>query len=290
MTEPRTQTPNLDADRVGNIPTRIMKVTLALLFLPLLEIWRLGRQLNGKPPISVVIYYHRVLSRERVRFGRQMDRLRRWSTPMRVSDEGRLSSDSRSVLVTFDDGWQSFYEVALPEIERRQIPVVVFLISGRLGQILEAGCAERLMTEEELRSVAGGLVTIGSHTDSHARMPGLPENAARHELRTSREKLSRIIGREVSLFCFPFGAADPESIRLCREEGYLRAFTGIPERLRSNKFAIGRVRVDPSDWTIEYFLKIVGAYIWVPAAITAKSRLRSWGFGAVAKSQLRASR
>ena len=80
------------------------------------------------------------------------------------------------------------------------------------------------MTEDELRAIAGDLVTIGSHTDSHVSMPGLPEAAARRELRISRGKLSRMIGRDVNLFCFPFGAADPESVRLCREEGYIRAF------------------------------------------------------------------
>jgi hypothetical protein len=65
-------------------------------------------------------------------------------------------------------------------------------------------------------------------------------------------------------------------VRVCREESYIRAFTGIPGFFWPNKFATGRVRVDPSDWMIEYFLKIVGAYSWVAGAIAAKSRIRSW--------------
>src|SRR5579863_9075871 len=107
-------------------------------------------------------------------------------------------------------------------------------------------------------------------------MLGLPEAVARRELRISRRKLSRIIGRDVNLFCFPFGDADSESVRLCREEGYIRAFTGIPRFSRPHEFATGRIRVDPSDWTIEFFLKIVGAYVWVACAIAAKAWLRSW--------------
>lgn len=277
MIEPKAQVAPADATRVDTIGARLVKVMLALLFLPILELWRSSRRLldKSRQPVTVVVYYHRVPDRERARFGRQMDMLLRWTTPTRVSDEPP-SRSARAVLVTFDDGWQSFCEVALPELDVRQIPTLVFPISGRLGQTLETGCLERLMTEDELRAIAGDLVTIGSHTDSHVSMPGLPEAVARRELRISREKLSRMIGRDVNLFCFPFGAADPESVRLCREEGYIRAFTGIPGFFRPDEFATGRVRVDPSDWTIEFFLKIVGAYIWVAGAIAAKARLRSW--------------
>lgn len=275
MTEPKAQIAYADAERVDRVGTRLLKVMLALLFLPPLELWRSSRRLlsRSRSPMAVVVYYHRILSGERARFGRQMDMLLRWSTLIRASDEPPLSS--RAVLVTFDDGWQSFCEVALPELEARQIPTLIFLISGRLEQTLETGCPERLLTEDEVRTVARDLVTIGSHSDSHVKMPGLPELATRYELRSSREKLSQITGRDVNLFCFPFGAADPESVRLCREEGYIRAFTGIPGFFWPNKFATGRVRVDPSDWTIEYFLKIVGAYSWMAGAIAAKSRIRS---------------
>lgn len=126
MIEPKPQAAQADAARVDTIGTRLVKVMLALLFLPILELWRPSRRLLGKArqSLTVVVYYHRVLSRERERFGRQMDMLLRWSTPIRASGEPP-SLSTRAVLVTFDDGWQSFCEVALPELEVRQIPTLV---------------------------------------------------------------------------------------------------------------------------------------------------------------------
>ena len=268
---------NRDAVRIDTLPKRLLKLIIALLILPLLELWRLGHKLAAKPmpSIAVVIYYHQVPVSDRARFGSQMDMLLRWAVPMRADDPGPLSPGSRCAIITFDDAWQSFKEVAFPELERRHIPVTLFAISGKLGQVLEADCTERLMTEDELRSVADS-VTIGSHTDSHARLPGLDLDQARSELRQSREKLSRLTNQEVKLFCFPYGAADSASIRLCREWGYARVFTGVPEIILRwpNQFAFGRVRVDPSDWSVEFFLKIRGAYFWMSSAIRIKTQVR----------------
>jgi len=39
------------------------------------------------------------------------------------------------------------------------------------------------------------------------------------------------------------------------------------------EFLIGRVRVDPTDWMVEFHLKLVGAYDWVPWAAEIKRRM-----------------
>ncbi len=36
---------------------------------------------------------------------------------------------------------------------------------------------------------------------------------------------------------------------------------------------MGRVRVDPTDWPLEFHLKLMGAYRWLPMAIALKRRL-----------------
>jgi peptidoglycan/xylan/chitin deacetylase (PgdA/CDA1 family) len=104
-------------------------------------------------------------------------------------------------------------------------------------------------------------------------MTALSEQDALRELRESREKLQAITGHEVGSFCFPYGAYSEELIPLCREAGYQRVFTCMPALADPSQFVLGRVRVDPTDLPLEFHLKLMGAYRWLPMAIGWKRRV-----------------
>jgi peptidoglycan/xylan/chitin deacetylase (PgdA/CDA1 family) len=258
--------------------TRVVKLLGALIDSPILELWRAMGKLFGQPfsGIAVAIYYHRVVPEDARRFARQMDHLIRWSEPSGADRCVAPPPGSRSVIVTFDDGWQSFHTTALPEIARRQIPVTLFSIAGRFGGRLEDGVGERLLTAEELLSLPRELVTIGSHTCTHPDLPTLADPDMRRELRDSRKILQDLTKTGVDHFCFPYGSFSPRALALCAEEGYKKAFTGVPKLAMPSRdgFAVGRIAVEPSDWPLEFHLKISGAYCWVPLAIALKRTLR----------------
>ena len=257
--------------------TRVVKLIGALIVYPFLELWRTMGKLFGEPfsGIAVAIYYHRVVPEDARRFARQMDHLIRWSEPIGADRCDAPQPGSRSVIVTFDDGWQSFRTTALPEIARRKIPVTLFAIPGRLGGRLEDGVGERLLTAEELLSLPRGLVAIGSHTCTHPDLPTLTEPDMRRELRDSRKILEDLTKTGVNLFCFPYGSFSPRALTLCAEEGYKKVFTGVPKLAMPSRdgFAVGRIAVEPDDWPLEFHLKISGAYCWVPLAIALKRAL-----------------
>jgi peptidoglycan/xylan/chitin deacetylase (PgdA/CDA1 family) len=181
-------------------------------------------------------------------------------------------------MVTVDDGWMSFVENALPELRRRNIPVTMFVVADRMGDSM-GEAADHILSETELRGlapdIARGLVTIGSHTSTHARVTALNRRETWRELAESRARLEQVLDREVNLFCFPFGIYSAEAVELCRATGYTRVFGGMPSlALRDpHEFLIGRVRVDPSDWLPEFHLKLMGAYSWVPFAADLKHRV-----------------
>jgi peptidoglycan/xylan/chitin deacetylase (PgdA/CDA1 family) len=248
---------------------------IAILFFALSEVWRIIRRLFGwqVPGTAVAIYYHRVPSEERARFARQMDHLLRWVEPIRADHMEPLRPGTRSAIVTFDDGWVSFVENALPELQRREIPATLFAVSDFLDGDDQSLPIERLVSAQELRSLDPRLITVGSHSATHSVMTALPEPEARRELRESRAKLEEVLERPVKLFCFPYGRFNEALIEMCREAGYARVFTGQPFAALCDpqEFATGRVRVDPFDWPIEFHLKLTGAYIWMPLAMTLKS-------------------
>jgi peptidoglycan/xylan/chitin deacetylase (PgdA/CDA1 family) len=235
----------------------------------------LGRRQPGQ---AIVIYYHQVLKEERERFARQMDHLLRWTEPIRADHIGSLTPRTRYAMVTVDDGWMSFVENALPELRSRNIPVTMFVVADRMGNSMGEP-VDHILSEEELRGLAPdierGLVTIGSHTSTHARLTELTRREVWRELAGSRTRMEQILDRKVNLFCFPFGIYSAETIELCRAAGYERLFGGLPApALRDpHESLIGRTRVDPSDWLFEFHLKLMGAYGWVPLAAELKRRI-----------------
>jgi peptidoglycan/xylan/chitin deacetylase (PgdA/CDA1 family) len=262
------------------LASRLLKFLIGLVFYAAVESWHAVLKLIGKSPTptAVVIYYHHVLSNQRENFSRQLDHLLRWTRPLPADFSEPLTANgrySRYSIVTVDDGWKSFADNAVPELEQRKIPVTIFAISDRLGRSVDGISFDRLVTPDELRALTSRGVTIGSHTATHARMTALDEQEALRELRESRGQLAGILGHDVTMFCFPYGAYTDALIPICREAGYDRVFTCVPEPAHQSEFVIGRVRVDPTDWPLEFHLKLMGAYRWLPMAIALKRRLRS---------------
>lgn len=238
------------------------------------------------PARCVVLYYHGVPAELRERFGRQMDELLRLTRPVPATPPVSLSPGARHVSVTFDDGFVSVVENALPALRQRRIPCTVFVPSGCLGQrpawirnAVNGMERERVVSAEQLHALAKEpLVSVGSHSISHPNLLKLSPEQAALEFSRSKAHLEQVIGEEVGLFSFPFGAHNPALDQKAREVGYRRVFTSDPTWAfqGDDEFVTGRVSVNPDDWRLEFRLKIAGAYRWSSHLQAARRQLRTW--------------
>jgi peptidoglycan/xylan/chitin deacetylase (PgdA/CDA1 family) len=252
---------------------RVIKVLGSLVFYLLSESWRFCLRLAGRnpAPIVVCVYYHHVLNTERERFAAQMDSVVRWTTPL--SSTAQIpSAGGHYTVVTADDGWKSFADNAVPELVKRAIPATIFVISDRLSQTVDDITADRIVSEAELHDI-GRVITIGSHTATHPRMTLLSEADARGELVESRARLEQFSATPVQALCFPYGAFNQGLVTLARDCGYRQIYVGVPIQDSKQNEPIGRFRVDPSNWGLEFHLKIVGAYRWVPMLSRLKQKV-----------------
>ena len=223
-------------------------------------------------PTCVVIYYHAIAPGQRARFARQMDDLLRLAKPVPAGLYGLPDSPAHYCAVTFDDGFVSVLENALPELELRNIPATFFVPTGCLGcppawvKADSPARHERVLSTQELAGLKDHrLLRIGSHSISHPNFLKLDPAQARRELEHSKAQLEAILGCKVGLFSFPHGECDAQAIALARAAGYDRVFTISPSNAFTgpNTFVIGRVLVDPADWPLEFRLKLLGAYRWL---------------------------
>ncbi|MEN6433543.1 MAG: polysaccharide deacetylase family protein [Smithella sp.] len=258
---------------------RIIKLIISLfvfLFDRISE--RLQSLFNEDNATCVILYYHTVYPEEAELFNQQMDDLLCWTKPVAINEIGALKSPGRYCAVTFDDGFVCVLENGLPEMAKRNIPATLFVPSGCLGQqppwLDERNPDHKnvVMTTAQLKSLDKKLVLIGSHGRSHSNLLQIDIEEAKKEIFQSKRELEDALNRTIETISFPHGDFNQAHVNMAIQAGYKNAYSILPEPIHSgsDSFIRGRVKVDPFDWRIEYRLKLLGAYRWLPMAFTLK--------------------
>jgi peptidoglycan/xylan/chitin deacetylase (PgdA/CDA1 family) len=229
----------------------------------------------------VVLYYHVVTKKQREMFARQMDDIIRWAKPISIDNLDTLfNTGHHHVAVTFDDGFQSILENALPELAKRKIPITVYVPTDYLGQKPgwlnddDKDHREIVMTAEQFNMLDDNLVSVGSHCVTHANLPSLNQDEAEEEIFQSKDFLENLLKKKILTLSFPHGGYNEAHIKLARLAGYNRVFS-ISPTMAGNEYVVGRVRVDPTDWRLEFILKLLGAYRWLRLATYLKSSIKT---------------
>ncbi len=197
-----------------------------------------------------VLAYHKVTDFElggtwipAKRFARQMDAL--LGAGFRFIDEadfldaleGRREGSNREILLTFDDGYRGLLESAVPALEARRIPALVFLVSAFVGkentwELRLPGRRFRHLGWDEIGDLARRGFSFGSHARTHRDLTRLPLESVRDELVRSKLELETRLGARVQSLSYPF-ARSTDAVRLeAARAGYRAAFTLYPKRAR----------------------------------------------------------
>ncbi len=192
----------------------------------------------------------------------------------------------RHTAVTFDDAFEDVIENAVPELVKRKVPAVIFVTTDVLGQFgswWPESAPERnrpIATAKQLQELPVEWISVGAHTKTHPRLSTLNEAEAKSEILEPRASLAALLGRTIDTFSFPYGDFNEKLICACRKAGYLRVFTTLPHQVfqNSEEFVIGRVSVEPTDWKLEFYLKLLGGYSWMPWAFGIKRKVLGLSF------------
>lgn len=131
---------------------------------------------------------------------------------------------SRSIVLTFDDGFANFHESAWPVLSRRGFTATVFIVTGHMGRFNdwetppEGLGRRRILSWEQADELAGDGIEIGSHTHSHRDLKALTAVEAKREIVMSREQIEKCLKTRVDSFAYPYGRLSPASIDIVRQE------------------------------------------------------------------------
>jgi len=177
---------------------------------------------------------------------------------------GKIVLPEKAVLLTFDDGYSSFYTRVWPLLERYKFPAlwapVGSWVDAPANQPVDFGglktARDKFATWEMVREVSKSpLVEIGAHTwASHYGVQANPQGSkepavanrlydkntgqyetdAQYEARINADldrvtkKITEVTGKAPRAWVWPYGAANGTTLKLARQHGYEMAFTLNP--------------------------------------------------------------
>jgi len=169
----------------------------------------------------LVVCHHELRSRERC--AAQMSVLLERGYSVVTMDEvigwSRRGQPIRSpaVALTFDGGYRSQLDHALPTLEALKLPATFFPMS--------AGLDDAEISGRDLAALAANGHTIGCHTHTHPDLTTVSPRELEREVAGSKRVLEDIVGRPVTAFCYPYGTRDRRVAAAVRRAGFEVAFT-----------------------------------------------------------------
>ncbi len=138
---------------------------------------------------------------------------------------------------------------AAKQVPQRQIDMIIHelkTIQLAAAQKDSNGTACTMVDLKEMLS--SGLITIGSHTMSHAILTKETESKRREEIIESKKLLEESLGVEIEHFCYPNGSYDARTQALVEDAGYRSACTchGAENMAAVSPFEICRISISES--------------------------------------------
>jgi peptidoglycan/xylan/chitin deacetylase (PgdA/CDA1 family) len=137
------------------------------------------------------------------------------------------------IVLTFDDGFSSDFELVYPLLKQMNITATFFIVSDFVGN-------KGYMTWENIKQLSDSGMEIASHSVTHKYLNALNDKKIFFELNNSKIKIEQMIGKEVSSFAYPFGSCSRKTHKFAAEAGYKNICNSKPGLCRFNSTILSR--------------------------------------------------
>jgi peptidoglycan/xylan/chitin deacetylase (PgdA/CDA1 family) len=182
------------------------------------------------------------------KFASQLDSIAsKGYTTLTFEDIQKGKTAVKPIILTFDDGYKDFYTQAYPELKKRNMVAVSYIIADKNNS--------QYMSGAEIKELSLNNIEIGSHTLSHPDLSKVSITQATSEIVKSKEKIENVIGKKVISFCYPSGKYNDEVVDAVKNANYLYAVTtntGLGHT--KDAFILNRYRMN-ADTNINNYIK-----------------------------------
>ena len=119
--------------------------------------------------------------------------------PKDLVEEFNIPKIEKKILITIDDAFSSFYEVAWPYLKTKKIPFILFVSTESVGK-------NGYMTWSQIKELEKeNIAYIGNHSHTHNYLVDLENDSFINDINTSSSIFKKKLGYNPIFFSYPFG-------------------------------------------------------------------------------------
>lgn len=160
-----------------------------------------------------------------------------------VKDIENITSYTKPVALTFDDGFICFYLYAFPILKQFNIKSTLFVITDYVGT--PGYCTK----EQLLEMKESGIVDIQAHTKTHPHLAWLSADEMYSQMNDCNTYLKNELGIDSTMICYPYGSYNNVTIEKAKLIGYKYGFAmdgGVYYSNRDGDYEISRIYANRS--------------------------------------------
>ena len=138
--------------------------------------------------------------------------------PKNLDEEISKINEVKKILLTVDDGFQSFYDNAWPILKRENIPFILFISTEYVGK-------KGYMDWDQIKEIEkSGLGIIGNHGHSHEYLVDKTNDQIINDINQAIELFKKKLGYSPRYFSYPFGEYSNDFKIILKNLGFNIAF------------------------------------------------------------------
>jgi peptidoglycan/xylan/chitin deacetylase (PgdA/CDA1 family) len=183
----------------------------------------------------------------------------------------------RTVIITFDDGFEDFHRYAVPALVEHGFTATVFVTTGWIqdaGSDSAASRPGRMLSWSQVTEAVTAGMEVGAHSCQHPQLDQISVASLRDELYLSKARLEDKLGASVPGVAYPFGYSNAAVREVARAAGYRYGYAvrnGMVDP-ESDLFRLPRLTVHQSTSLSEFQRLVNGQFVFTVArdrALTA---------------------
>ena len=166
-----------------------------------------------------------------------------------------ISLPKKSVFITFDDAYKSFFQNGFPILKKYKLPFSVFVSSNFISESKESDFMSWSMLKE--LSESNGLIL--NHSKSHESLIGVDTQTLKTEIEQNQTEIEKKIGKQPKIFSYPYGESSEYIEEVIKLLDYEIAFSqhSAPIHLNQNIYRLPRYALNDEFGSLKRFKMIL---------------------------------
>ncbi|MCQ4726414.1 polysaccharide deacetylase family protein [Anaerotignum faecicola] len=149
--------------------------------------------------------------------------------------EGQKSGGTlpeKPVIIQFDDGYTSVYELAYPILHKYNIPAEIYIITDASKETPYRHGNDLFLSWPQLKVMEdGGLIDIHLHGKSHVKITSLTSEQLAHDYEFAQKLIDEKLGPRMWYYVYPSGVYTEESLEIINDIGCAMQFVWAWEQI-----------------------------------------------------------